>query len=53
MIELLPLVVTAALTLLAAPLWPWSRGWSWAPAGMLAMGLVTMLLFRYAVVPEV
>jgi hypothetical protein len=44
--------VVAALTLLVAPLWPWSRGWSWAPAGMFAMGLATILLFSYAIVPE-
>ncbi|WP_130651043.1 DUF3309 family protein [Egicoccus halophilus] len=47
-----PFVIIAVLILLAAPLWPWSRGWSWAPAGMLMMGLATMLLFQYAVVPE-
>lgn len=49
---LLPVVIIALLMVLAAPLWPWSKGWSWAPAGMLAMGLATMLLFQYAVVPE-
>ena len=47
-----PLVIIAVLTLLAAPLWPWSRGWGWAPAGMLAMGLGTMLLFWWTVVPD-
>jgi hypothetical protein len=50
--ELVPVVVIAALSLLAAPLWPWSRGWGWAPAGMLAMGLGTMLLFWWTVVPD-
>lgn len=46
------IVIIAILVILAAPLWPWSRGWTWAPAGMLAMGLATMLLFRYSVLPE-
>ena len=44
-------LVVGALTVFVAPLWPWSRGWSWAPAGMLAMGLAGMLLFASAVVP--
>jgi hypothetical protein len=44
--------IVALLTLLVAPLWPWSRGWGWAPAGMFAMGLGTVLLFTLAVVPE-
>jgi hypothetical protein len=46
------LVVIALLVVLAAPLWPWSRGWTWAPAVMLLMGLATMLLFTWTVVPE-
>jgi hypothetical protein len=52
MSNVVPLVLIALLTLLAAPLWPWSRGWGWAPAGMLAMGLATMLLFWWTVVPD-
>ena len=44
-------VVVAAMIVLVAPLWPWSRGWTWAPAGMLAMGLVTMIVFASTVVP--
>jgi len=51
MSNLVPVII-AVLMVLAAPLWPWSKGWTWAPAGMLAMGLVTMLLFRFAVLPE-
>jgi hypothetical protein len=43
--------VLAALTLFVAPLWPWSRGWTWAPAGMLAMGLASLVLFSLTVVP--
>ena len=52
MAVLLPTVLLGLLTLAAAPLWPWSRGWGWAPAGILAMGFATYLLFQLAVVPE-
>ncbi len=50
--NLVPSVVLALLVVLVAPLWPWSRGWGWPPAGILAMGLVTMLLFSWSVVPD-
>jgi hypothetical protein len=49
--NLIPSVILAVLVVAAVPLWPWSRGWTWAPAGMLAMGLATLLLFSYSVVP--
>lgn len=52
MADLLPLILLGLVTLAAAPLWPWSRGWGWAPAGILAMGLGTFALFQFAVVPE-
>ena len=42
----------ALLVLAALPVWPWSRGWGWAPAGMLAMGLATLIVFSLTVVPE-
>ncbi len=45
-------VLVALLLLAAVPLWPWSRGWGWAPAGILAMGLATMVLFSLTVIPE-
>jgi hypothetical protein len=45
-------VVIAVLVIVALPLWPWSRGWGWAPAGMLAMGLATVIVFSLTVVPE-
>lgn len=48
----IPMVLIALLVLAAAPLWPWSRGWGWAPTGMLAMGLATMVVFSLTVVPE-
>lgn len=43
--------IVAALTVFVVPLWPWSRGWTWAPAGMLGMGLAGLLLFSLTVVP--
>ncbi|MCA1784126.1 MAG: DUF3309 domain-containing protein [Intrasporangiaceae bacterium] len=48
----IPMVLIALLVVAAAPVWPWSRGWGWAPAGMLAMGLATMVVFSLTVVPE-
>lgn len=51
MIPTWQVAVLAALTLFVAPLWPWSRGWTWAPAGMLAMGLASLVLFSLSVVP--
>lgn len=51
MIPVLQVSIVAALTVFVAPLWPWSRGWTWAPAGMLAMGLAGILLFSATVIP--
>ena len=51
MIPVLQVTIGAALTVLVAALWPWSRGWTWAPAGMLAMGLAGILLFSATVIP--
>lgn len=42
----------ALLMVAAAPLWRWSKGWGWAPAGIFAMGLATVLVFSWTVVPE-
>lgn len=50
--NLIPMVLIGLLTLFVAPLWPWSRGWTWAPAGILAVGLATLVLFSWSVVPE-
>jgi len=47
-----PAVIVALLMVAAMPLWPWSKGWGWAPAGILAMGLATILVFSWTVVPE-
>lgn len=52
MLRWLPTVALAALVLLVSPLWRWSRGWGWSPAAMVAMGLVTVVLFTFAVVSE-
>jgi hypothetical protein len=52
MLQVVPTTIIAVLLLAVLPVWPWSRGWGWAPAGMLAMGLAAMLVFSYAVVPE-
>jgi hypothetical protein len=51
MIPAWQVVIVAALTVFVAPLWPWSRGWTWAPAGMLAMGLAGIILFASTVIP--
>jgi hypothetical protein len=49
--NLVPIVLVAAAVLFVLPFWPWSRGWGWVPAGVLGMGLATMLLFTWAVEP--
>jgi hypothetical protein len=51
MFPTLQLAILVALTVIVAPLWPWSRGWTWAPAGMLAMGVGGLVLFSFTVVP--
>lgn len=50
--NLLPLIVIGLLVLGAVPVWPWSKGWGWAPFGILAIAFATLLLFRLSVVPE-
>jgi len=51
MIPVWQVTIVTVLTVFVAPLWPWSRGWTWAPAGMLAMGLAGILLFSATVIP--
>ncbi len=51
-LNLVPAVVLGVLVVAALPYWPWSRGWGFAPAGMLALGLGTVLLFSWSVLPE-
>lgn len=48
----IPMILIALLVIGAIPWWPWSRGWGWAPAGMLGMGLATLIVFSLTVVPE-
>ncbi len=52
MANLLPLIVLGLLMVGALPVWPWSKGWGWSLFGILAVGFVTLLLFRVSVVPE-
>ena len=51
LLNLVPIILLAALLIAVMPVWPWSRGWGWAPAGMLAMGLTTLVIFSLSVVP--
>lgn len=44
-----PLIIVAVVLLLVIPTWPWSKGWTWVPAGMIGMiaaivGLVTLVV---------
>lgn len=50
-VPVVPAVGLAVVTLFVAPVWPWSRGWGWAPFGMLAMGLAGLVLFSLTIVP--
>lgn len=52
MADLIPMVLIGLLMVGAIPIWPWSKGWGWAPFGILAIGLGTLLLFRLSVLPE-
>ena len=47
----IPMILIGVLLLGALPVWPWSRGWGWAPAGMLTMGLATLVVYSLTVVP--
>jgi hypothetical protein len=49
--NLVPIVALALLTLGAVPRWPWSRGWGWAPSGVLGLGLAPLVLFQLSVGP--
>ena len=51
LVRWLPTVVVLLALLLVAPLWPWSRGWGWTPAGMVGVTLVTILLFTLSFEP--
>lgn len=47
----LPSIAVLVALVLAAPLWPWSRGWGWTPAAMVGVTLATIVLFTLSVVP--
>lgn len=47
----LPALTVGVAMVLAAPIWPWSRGWGWVPAAMVGVVLLTILLFTLSVVP--
>ena len=47
----LPAAAVALVLVLAAPLWPWSRGWGWVPAVMVGVTLATILVFMLSVTP--
>lgn len=46
------MLAVAVMLVLVMPLWPWSRGWGWVPAGMVAVTLGTIALFTWSVVPS-
>jgi hypothetical protein len=43
-----PALVLLVFVVLVAPIWRWSRGWGWAPAGMFAVALGVVALFTGA-----
>lgn len=47
----LPTLAVVVALLLVAPIWPWSSGWGWVPAGMVGVTLATILLFTLSVLP--
>lgn len=47
----LPTVAVLVALVLVSPWWPWSRGWGWTPAGMVAVTCATIVLFTLAVAP--
>lgn len=47
----LPTVAVLLALVLVSPWWPWSRGWGWTPAGMVAVTLATIVVFTLTVSP--
>lgn len=43
-----PSLVMAGFVVLTAPIWPYSRQWGWAIAGMSGVGLFVAVLFSVA-----
>ncbi|MFP4234747.1 MAG: DUF3309 family protein [Nitriliruptoraceae bacterium] len=52
MIQVVPTVLLALLVVAVMPIWPYSRGWGWPMAGILGMGLATMVLFSLTIEPS-
>lgn len=48
----IPVVLVTIVLLLVLPMWPWSRGWGFAPAGMVGVVLVTVGLFLVAALAQ-
>lgn len=44
----LPLALVGVLLVLVLPVFPWSRGWGGAPAGIVGVVFLTVLLFLVA-----
>lgn len=45
----IPTLAVVLLLGMVAPLWRWSTGWGWVPAGMVAVTGVTIVLFTLTV----
>lgn len=42
-------IITIMLVLVGVlPIWPWSRGWAWRPAGIVAAILLVLLVLLFA-----
>ena len=44
MLGLILAVILVLLLLGAIPVWPYSRGWGWAPGGILGLLLIILLI---------
>lgn len=49
LVRWVPLVAVLLALVGVLPVWPWSRGWGYAPAGMVGMVLGTIVLFTLSV----
>lgn len=45
-----PMIVVLVILALTLPVWPYSKGWTWAPAGMVGMIAAIVLLVTAVVV---
>lgn len=44
----LPVALVALVLIVVLPVFPWSRGWGFAPAGIVGVVLLTVVLFLLA-----